>query len=285
MATIREKKSGVWEVRVFTGRDDQGRPTQTSRTVRGGKRDAHRVAVELEGGRVARLRRAGRSATRSTSGSNTTPPRGLRRRRATSAAGSRRSRPTTRWRGCPSPGCRSRMSNGGTPDCVERASMGQWQSHRVTPLSCETSDPKCRLCGGVAERRRRSYQTQRLPRRVAQAWTEHSGRTPQVRRVEVGVLWRGSARAWRGQSGLTFPSSSRFCAAAGPGGRRHWKRPQAGVLRWSRPGFGDARLGTVHLLGDRCRESSSALGAGGAVGGANRRSRRPPASPCRATAS
>ena len=40
MATIREKQPGVWEVRVFTGRDDRGRPTQTSRTVRGGKRDA-----------------------------------------------------------------------------------------------------------------------------------------------------------------------------------------------------------------------------------------------------
>jgi integrase len=50
MATIREKSPGVWEVRVFTGRDDRGRPTQISRTVRGGKRDAQRVAVQLEGG-------------------------------------------------------------------------------------------------------------------------------------------------------------------------------------------------------------------------------------------
>jgi len=37
----------VWEVRAFTGRDAQGRPTQVSRTVRGAKRDANRVAAEL----------------------------------------------------------------------------------------------------------------------------------------------------------------------------------------------------------------------------------------------
>jgi integrase len=48
MGTIREKRSGVWEVRVFTGRDSNGRPTQTSRTVHGGKREARRVANELE---------------------------------------------------------------------------------------------------------------------------------------------------------------------------------------------------------------------------------------------
>ncbi len=47
MATIREKRPGVWEVRVFTGRDERGRPTQTSRTVRGTKRDAQRVAADL----------------------------------------------------------------------------------------------------------------------------------------------------------------------------------------------------------------------------------------------
>ncbi len=47
MATIRERKPGVWEVRAFLGRDDRGRPVQLSRTVRGGKRDAQRVAAEL----------------------------------------------------------------------------------------------------------------------------------------------------------------------------------------------------------------------------------------------
>lgn len=47
MATIRQRRPGVWEVRVFTGRDETGRPTQVSRTVRGGKRDAQRVAAEL----------------------------------------------------------------------------------------------------------------------------------------------------------------------------------------------------------------------------------------------
>lgn len=47
MATIRERRPGVWEIRAFTGRDETGRPTQVSRTVRGGKRDAQRVAAEL----------------------------------------------------------------------------------------------------------------------------------------------------------------------------------------------------------------------------------------------
>lgn len=47
MATIRERKPGVWEVRGFTGRDERGRPTQVSRTVHGGKKDAQRVAAEL----------------------------------------------------------------------------------------------------------------------------------------------------------------------------------------------------------------------------------------------
>jgi integrase len=48
MATIREKRPGVWEVRVFTGTDARGRPSQLSRTVHGGKRDAQRVAAQLE---------------------------------------------------------------------------------------------------------------------------------------------------------------------------------------------------------------------------------------------
>ncbi|MEX1008827.1 MAG: site-specific integrase [Acidimicrobiia bacterium] len=47
MATIRQRRPGVWEVRAFTGRDDLGKPTQVSRTVRGGKKDAQRVAAEL----------------------------------------------------------------------------------------------------------------------------------------------------------------------------------------------------------------------------------------------
>jgi integrase len=50
VATIREKKPGVWEVRVFTGNDARGRPTQLSRTVRGTKRDAQRMAARLEVG-------------------------------------------------------------------------------------------------------------------------------------------------------------------------------------------------------------------------------------------
>jgi hypothetical protein len=47
MATMREKRPGVWEVRAFTGRDEQGRPTQMSRTVHGTKRDAQRAAAEM----------------------------------------------------------------------------------------------------------------------------------------------------------------------------------------------------------------------------------------------
>ena len=47
MATVRERKPGVWEVRSFTGRDERGRPTQVSRTVRGTKKDALRAAAEL----------------------------------------------------------------------------------------------------------------------------------------------------------------------------------------------------------------------------------------------
>ena len=50
MATVRERRPGVWEIRVFTGTDRRGRPTQVSRTVYGGKRDAQRLAAELEVG-------------------------------------------------------------------------------------------------------------------------------------------------------------------------------------------------------------------------------------------
>ena len=48
MATIRQRSRGVWEVRVFVGRDEAGSSVHSSRTVRGGKRDAERVAAELE---------------------------------------------------------------------------------------------------------------------------------------------------------------------------------------------------------------------------------------------
>ena len=47
MATLRERRAGVWEVRVFSGTDEAGRPTQVSRTVHGTKKDARRVAAEL----------------------------------------------------------------------------------------------------------------------------------------------------------------------------------------------------------------------------------------------
>ncbi len=41
MATIRQRKPGVWEVRVFVGNDDRGRPKQVSAGARP-KRDAQR---------------------------------------------------------------------------------------------------------------------------------------------------------------------------------------------------------------------------------------------------
>ena len=40
----------MWEVRVFTGTDADGRPTQLSKTIHGGKREALRVAAEMEVG-------------------------------------------------------------------------------------------------------------------------------------------------------------------------------------------------------------------------------------------
>ena len=48
MATFRERHPGVWEVRVVTGSDARGRTMQVSRTVHGGKRDAQRLAAQLE---------------------------------------------------------------------------------------------------------------------------------------------------------------------------------------------------------------------------------------------
>jgi integrase len=47
VATIRERRHGVWEVRSFAGRDQKGRPLQMSRTVRGTKKDAQRLAAEM----------------------------------------------------------------------------------------------------------------------------------------------------------------------------------------------------------------------------------------------
>ena len=47
MTTIREKRPGLWEVRVFAGRDAAGSPVQVSKTVRGTKKDAQRLAAQL----------------------------------------------------------------------------------------------------------------------------------------------------------------------------------------------------------------------------------------------
>ena len=48
MATFRERRPGVWEVRSFAGRDQNGEPPlQTSPTVRGTKKDAQRLAAEM----------------------------------------------------------------------------------------------------------------------------------------------------------------------------------------------------------------------------------------------
>ena len=49
MATIRERQPGVWEVRVYLGRDPvNGRKRQRSRVVRGGKRQALAAAAAME---------------------------------------------------------------------------------------------------------------------------------------------------------------------------------------------------------------------------------------------
>jgi integrase len=47
MPTIRERAPGVFEIRVFVGNDAGGRPVQTSRTVRGSRRQAEKVAAQL----------------------------------------------------------------------------------------------------------------------------------------------------------------------------------------------------------------------------------------------
>jgi hypothetical protein len=43
-------------VRVFVGYDDQGRPVQVSKSVKGGRRDAERLAAQLAGPRPDRVR-------------------------------------------------------------------------------------------------------------------------------------------------------------------------------------------------------------------------------------
>lgn len=50
MASVREKPpgSGRWEIRVFVGNDDRGRPKQVSRSFTGSKRAAVRRAADLE---------------------------------------------------------------------------------------------------------------------------------------------------------------------------------------------------------------------------------------------
>ncbi len=49
MGTLRQRVPGVWELRVYAGRDERGRPVQVSRTFRGGERAAKRALVALEG--------------------------------------------------------------------------------------------------------------------------------------------------------------------------------------------------------------------------------------------
>jgi integrase len=50
---MREKRPGVWEIRLFTGRDANGRPTQISKTFHGTKREARQYVAQLEGVPVA----------------------------------------------------------------------------------------------------------------------------------------------------------------------------------------------------------------------------------------
>lgn len=44
---MRERSPGIWEVRAHLGRGPNRRPVQVGKTVRGGKREAQRVAAEL----------------------------------------------------------------------------------------------------------------------------------------------------------------------------------------------------------------------------------------------
>jgi integrase len=61
VATIRERKPGVWEVGAFTRSSPTAVPTQMSRTVRGTKKDALRVSAELTVAPATRA--AGRSVS------------------------------------------------------------------------------------------------------------------------------------------------------------------------------------------------------------------------------
>jgi len=45
--TLTEVRPGVWRVRVYVGRDGNGRPVQVSRSVHGGKRDAQTALAKL----------------------------------------------------------------------------------------------------------------------------------------------------------------------------------------------------------------------------------------------
>jgi hypothetical protein len=45
--SILQKSKGVWELRVYGGRDERGRVRHQSRTFRGGKREAERALTRL----------------------------------------------------------------------------------------------------------------------------------------------------------------------------------------------------------------------------------------------
>ena len=60
LATIPEKQSGVWEVRVFTGRTDGGRPTQVPQTIRGASATHNASLSSSKAGRAAPRPRGGR---------------------------------------------------------------------------------------------------------------------------------------------------------------------------------------------------------------------------------
>jgi hypothetical protein len=46
--SMRERRAGIWELRVYVGRDDEGRVRHVSRSIRGGKRDAGRELARLQ---------------------------------------------------------------------------------------------------------------------------------------------------------------------------------------------------------------------------------------------
>ena len=207
MATIREKRPGVWEVRVFTGRDAQRRPTQTV---------AHRARRQARGEAAGRA--AGASGNRSAPAGRTvgdvldawmrrTCRPGRRRRHATSrAACGDQARPDRAGPARPAVGGRrralartaaprrlQRRRRSATSTRVLRAALSQavrwgWASSNVASLARLRSSEDCATPGDVARGRaapcspppRRSTRPPRLALRSGRCRRRAPGRAGRV---------------------------------------------------------------------------------------------------------